>query len=273
MINEELKKSVGATIKTLDKARKATGALTKARDPGLSEALPLIEKTIHALRAVCLDDLLRDLDQQREELNQLADQALARRREELLHAAKGAGWRVRRLQDYDHIDCFRVNYKQARVTLKLGSETWDTFDESDGQKVFVRIQDARWELDGSPFDRDAFFKAVKDAIRLAKVQGLDRDGKVAIRKLYPLLVLVRQSHDKAFMKRPNTRSFSEYSICQFIYDLARFGKEGWSVKGGERLVSRAPNMGTIAKGEALTLPVLGDEGQGTQLAALWIDKL
>ena len=149
---------------------------------------------------------------------------------------------------------------------------WGKFDEADGQKVFVRIQEALSELDGSPFDRDAFFKAVKDAIRLAKVQGLDRDGKVAIRKLYPLLVLVWQSHDKAFMKRPNTRSFSEYSICQFIYDLARFGKKGWSVRNGERLASQTPNMGTIAKGEALTLPVLGDEGQGTQLAALWIEK-
>lgn len=273
MINEELKKSVRAKIKTLDKARKAAGALTKAKNPGLTEALLLVEKTIDALRAVRLDDLLQCLDQQRTELNRLADQALARRREELLHAAEAAGWQTRRMQDYDHVDCFRVNYKRARVTLQLGSEAWDAFGEADGQKVFVRIQEARSELDGFPFDRDAFFTMVKDAICLAKLQGLDRDGKVPIRKLYPLLVLVRQSHDEAFMKRPSIRSFREYSICQFIYDLARFGKKGWSVKAGERLASQTPNMGTIAKGEAVTLPVLGETGHGTQVAALWIEKV
>lgn len=273
MIDKEVTKSVGEMLKTLDKARKAAGALTKSKEPGLTEALLLLEKTIEALRAVCIDSLLRDLERQRAELSQLADQALARRREDLLHAANTAGWRARRMQDYDHVDCFRINYKQARVTLQLGSEICQTFDEIDGQKVFVRIQEARSELDRFPFSRDVFFRAVKNAIRLAKMQGLDRDGKVAIRRLYPLLVLVRQSNDEAFMKRPGTRNFREYSICHFLYDLARFGKSGWSISDGERLASQTPNMRTIAKGEALTLPVLGDEGQGIQLAALWIEKV
>jgi hypothetical protein len=272
VINEELKKSVGATIKILDKARRAAGALTKAKEPGLTEALPLVEKTIDALRAVRLDDLLRDLDQQRAELNRLADQTLARRREGLLRAAKEAGWRTRRMQDYDNVDCFRVNYKRTRVTLQLGSETLDAFDELDGQKVFVRMQESRLKLDSFPFSREAFFKAIRDAIGSAKMQGLDRDGKVAVRKLYALFVLVRQSHDEAFMKRPSTRSLNDYSICQFIYDLARFGKSGWKVNHGERLASQTPNMGTITKGEAITLPVLGGEGRGTQLATLWIEK-
>jgi hypothetical protein len=273
VIDKELKKSIGEMLKTLDNARKAAGALTKSKDPGLIEALLLVEKTIEALRPVCLDGLLRDLDQQRTELNRLADQALARRREHLLRAANAAGWQTRRMQDYDHVDCFRVNYKQTRVTLQLGSETCQAFDETDGQRAFVRIQEARSELDNFPFSRDAFFRTVKNAIRLARMQGLDRDGKVAIRKLYPLLVLVRQSNDEAFMKRPGTRNFREYSICQFIHDLARFGKSGWSIIDGERLASQTPNMRTIAKGEALTLPVLGEEGQGTQLATLWIEKV
>ena len=40
----------------------------------------------------------------------------------------------------------------------------------------------------------------------------------------------------------------------------------------ERLSSQTPNMVTIARGEAVTLPVLDDEGQGVQLATLWIEN-
>jgi hypothetical protein len=272
VIDEKLKKKVGATLKSLDKARRAVRALANAKEPILSKALLLVEKAIEALRAVSLDDLLESLDQQSTELKQLGDRALARRREELLRSAKAAGWQARRMQDYDHVDCFRVNYNGARVTLQLGSEIWGAFDEADGHKAFVRIQEARSSLEEFPFGRDEFFSMVKDAVRLAKLQGFDRDGKVSIRKLYALLVLVRQSRDKAFMKQPSTRSFREYSVCQFIYDLARFGKKGWSVRDGERLHSQTPNMATISKGESVTLPTLGEAGHGTQLALLWIEK-
>lgn len=273
VINDDLRKAAAAAIKNLDKARKAIGALTKAKEIGLSEALVLVERAADALRAIPVEGLLQSLDQQHAALDRLSNEALARRREELLRAAKGAGWESRRLQDYDHVGCFKVSYKRGRVTLQLGSETWDAFDEADGKKVFIRIQEAQSKLDRAPFERDAFFSIVRNAVRLAKIQGLDRDGKVPIRKLYPLVVLVRQSHDDGFMKRPSARQFRDYPICQFIYDLARFGAEGWSIKDGERLASHTPNMGTIAKGEAVTLPVLSGTGPGPQLAALWIERV
>ena len=103
MIGDELKKSVEAMVKVLDKARRAATALTKAKDPPLAETLSLIEKTADALRAVRVDDLVEDLDQRRTKLSQLADQALARRREELLRSAEAAGWQVRRTVSYTHL--------------------------------------------------------------------------------------------------------------------------------------------------------------------------
>ena len=158
------------------------------------------------------------------------------------------------------------------MNVLLGSETLETFNETDGRRVFARIENARAKLEGLPFVRNEFFESKKTAVGWARVRGLDRDGKVPVRTLYALLVLVRQSQDEAFMKRPGKRSFKEYSICEFIYDLARFGKQGWSAGSGGRLASQTPNMATVAKGAAITLPALDGAKRGTQLATLWIER-
>ena len=108
---------------------------------------------------------------------------------------------------------------------------------------------------------------------LARRQGKDRDGKVPIRTLYPLVVLARHSRDARFVKRPITKSFTEYSMAQFVYDLARFGRDGWKTDRGERLCNQPPNMASIAKGATVTLPSLdGDGSGGPQLGAIWVDK-
>ena len=69
-----------------------------------------------------------------------------------------------------------------------------------------------------------------------------------IRRLYPLVVLVRQSQDERFVKRPEQKSFRNYPMAQFVYDLARFGKDGWIMQG-ERLSTQTPNMASIQKGD------------------------
>ena len=187
--------------------------------------------------------------------------------------AKEAGWPAKRLKEDDFVGGFHVSYRSEQVTLRLGSEPLTTFDEPDGSNLFSRLQEEKSKLEEFPFARLDFIESFKDAIHLARRQEKDRDGKVPIRILYPLFVLARQSRDERFIKRPVTKSFTEYSMAQFVYDLARFGRDGWKTDRGERLCNQPPNMASIAKGATVTLPLLdGDGSGGPQLGAVWVDR-
>ncbi len=259
-------------MKALQKALKAAAPLarpSKATSPG--ERLPALGKVITALRAIDVESVLRDLETEQAALAQRRDDAFARRREDLLRAAKEAGCPSRRLKSYDFVSGFRVNYKQDRVTLILGSEPHEVFAEVDGTRLFSRIREARGKLEGFPFTRADFFRSIKDAIGFARMQGQYPDGKVPIREIYPLVVLVRLSYNADFLKHPDSKSFSDYSMTQFVYDFARFGLENWSLEN-ERLANQPPNMATAAK--AVTLPSLhGDGSGGPQLGAVSIQRV
>ena len=274
---KELKAEIETRNKSDDKFRRTARELTKASDLNTAAQLRLFTENFDALSAVRSqnDDLLAVLAEQRAGLARRLDEQLERRREDLLSAAEEAGRRAVRRQDYDHVDCFKITYRQTRVTLELGSEKLGAFDETDGRRVFDRVMDARSKLDGFPFSRDAFFDTMKDAISTAKAKELGRGGKIPIRKLYPLVVVERQLRDQAFIKQPTASRFSDYSICQFIYDLARFGKSGWIGSRGERICSQTPNMRTIAGRGAVALPSLDGRGpnvQNQQIAVLWIGR-
>ena len=183
------------------------------------------------------------------------------------------GWKVRRRRDYDIVDCFRVDYKKDRVTVRLGSERLDVFDEADGKGLFSRLCAAREALDRVPFDRLGFLQHLKDAVGVAGALRRDRNGRVPIRKLYPLVVLVRQIQNERFLKRPDSKTYADYPMTQFIYDFARFGREGWKTERGERVSNQPPNMATVAKGASVTLPVLdGRDTDGVQLGSIWIER-
>ena len=107
---------------------------------------------------------------------------------------------------------------------------------------------------------------------LAKAQGQARDGKVPIRRLYPLVVLVRQSQNERFVKRPEQKSSRNYPIAQFVYDLARFGQEGWIMQD-ERLSTQTPNMASIQKGTTVMLPSLDGRGNSQQVGMVWIHRV
>ena len=186
-------------------------------------------------------------------------------------SAEDAGWAVRRMTHYDNVGCFKVSYKNERVAVDVGSEMFARIDEVDGTKLFTYLEEARNTLDGIRFDRQQFFRTLKDAISLARIQGLDRGGKVPIRTLYPVMVLVRQSRDGGFLTNPIQKSFSDYSSAQFVYDLARFGRDGWRLET-ERLASQTPNMATISRGATMTLPSLDGHGASKpQIGAVWIE--
>ena len=256
---------VSGTLTALAKASKA--------DPG--QAFSARERTIAALRdlGTKLDCWIGHLDAEQAGLARQREAALDQRREDLARSARELGWTVLRRQDYDVVDCFRVGYRKDRVTVRLGSEKLEEFDEVDGKRLFSRLRAAREALDGSPFDRLEFLQALKDAIGLAQTLKRDRDGRVPIRKLYPLVALARQSRNERFLKKPDSKTYADYPLTQFVYDFARFGREGWKTEWGERVSNQPPNMATIAKGATVTLPVLDGRGtDGAQLGSIWIER-
>lgn len=271
-IDDELKKNVAAVLKGLDRARKAGAALTKMKEPGIVEARATLGEALDALRAIDVTSLVRDLQRRHDDAVRREELALDHRRESLRRAAEAAGWSFRRMQVHDLVGCFRIDYKGVRVSLQLGSEVADQFDEVDGARLFERVNALRERLESVPLSRSRFLLTMKHAQLLARAHGIDRDGRVGIRRLYPLVVLARQALDEKFVNRPAARSFTEYSLAQFAFDLARFTREG-VVEGGERLRNQPPNMASIEKKATMTLPSLDGSGSGEQLGLVWVEKV
>ena len=261
-------------LKVVSRARLALSKLAKAEAAGeTEEMISLYRRCIDAFREATSDSL-PNLEREYAKLLECRNNVLSRRRETLHHVAKERGWPSKRLKDSDFVGCLEVRYKKERVTVCIGSEALESFKETDGAKLFSRLEAVRAGLDEFPFDRTTFFRILKDAWSLAKAQGHHRDGRVNIRKLYPLVVLSRQSQDERFLKHPESKTFTDYPMAQFVYDLARFGQGGWVMDDGERLSNQTPNMATIAKGTTITLPSLGGrEGSKTQINAVCIQKV
>lgn len=270
---EGARQSLPDVLRTLERVRKTLAPLAKAGDMSPADRNSALNKAIDALREIESGRVLSVLEHKRSELVRSREEAVKHRRENLARSAKEAGWPIKRLQAHDFVGCFEVSYKSERVTLRLGSELLANFNEPDGARLFSRLQEEKSKIDGFPFARTDFIESMKDAIHLARRQEKDRDGKVPIRKLYPLFVLIRQSRDDQFIKRPGTASFTEYPMPQFVYDLARFGQDGWKTDQGERLRTHTPNMASIAEGATVTLPSLdGDGSGGPQVGTIWIDR-
>ncbi len=127
-------------------------------------------------------------------------------------------------------------------------------------------------LEAQPFSREDFFRSIKDAIRLARERGKDRDGWVPVRLVHVYVALLRNLQFEDFVNKPTARSFRDYSSAQFVFDLARFGKKEWSI-GDETLRAQTPNMATVSAGKSLTLPNLEElDKLGHQFALVRIEK-
>lgn len=260
------------TIKDIDRLSRSLKALNKMRDGKIADRVKALDGALKALRTVCLEDLNELLKKEHAALSNQESLALERRREDLLHAAKTAGLDHKRFSDYDRVGVFKVTYKGKRVYLELGSERFRELEESDGAKIFQAIEQATSDLEREEFSREVFFQTLKAAFMLARVQGKAQNSKVAVRVLFPYVVAAKQIQNENFLKRPESARFCNYSMPQFLYDLARFGRDGWSI-GRERLRTQTPNMATIQAGKSVLLPSLKSaEGPGSPLAVLWLER-
>ena len=259
--------TLSAVIEALDRAKRSLSPTMKST-PNQAMSIASADKAITALRPI--SEILSDLERHRIDLDQARQTKLANRREDLRTTARNVQWKVTQAGDYDLVDCFQVNYRNDRVTLRIGSEELTAFNEADGKKLFDRLLIETEKLDEFPFVRSDFIHSIKGAIDLARSQKLDQDGKVKIRTLYPLVVLTRHSLDSDFIKQPLQKSFTEYSIAQFAYDFARFGEDGWK-EDGYRLRAQLPTTRDIMQGNAVTLPSLNG-GERRQICLIWYER-
>jgi hypothetical protein len=231
----------------------------------------VLRNAADAAKCLALSDLIVWLENMAGEVESRMKAALDQRRESLLLAARNANVRHKRFGDYDRVALFKVSYRGTKVRLELGSETLREFEEADGARILEAIQRDSALLEKESFSREEFLRTIKDAIRLARERGLERDGWVPVRTLYAYVVLLRNLGSEDFVRRPGARSFRDYSTAQFVYDLARFGRGGWLL-GDEILRGMTPNMATVAAGKTMTLPDLENtETLGPQLAVLRIE--
>jgi len=259
--------------------KKALDALSRSLRP-LADEKPLtaeqqtaaLKKALAALNGLDLAGLRSELERRRDELEQKATTDLARRREDLLRAAREQSIPHKRFSEYDRVGPFKVSYKGKKVALELGSEKMVELEELNGARLLTALQDRMTELDKDPFSREEFFACLKEAFRMAKERGLAAEGRFPIKRIFPFFVLAKQARRDAFLQKPSTKTFQEYPVYQFVYDLARFGRDGWRL-GDEMLRTQTPNMATISQGKAMMLPALdSQDGTGQQVAVVWIEK-
>lgn len=264
--------SIAKHTKSVDALAGAVKALGRLKVPAPPEAVSALKKAIAALEACDIDGLRNELAESLAEAERLVSEELERRREELLSSAKKDGTPFKRFSDYDRIGPFKVSYKGSKVRLEVGSETVAEVVENDGERLFATIKEQMTKLERKDFSRQEFFEWIKDGIKIAKGRGLGDEGKLPIKQLYPYVVLARQSGSEAFLRKPSAKTFLEYPPHQFVYDLARFGSDGWGVQD-QFLRTQTPNMATISQGKTMMLPALeSTEGAGQQVAVLWIEK-
>lgn len=222
------------------------------------------------LGLVRIEELATHVEQLLEQTQARIDNSLNERREVILQASRSAGIQCKRYGDYDRVDIFKVIYLGKKIRLEVGSELATEFEESDGLRTLERIQEERKRMENSPFARERFFLLLQYGVSLAQREQKDSDGWVAIRLLYVYVSLLRHLDSESFLKNPTPKDFMVYSMAQFVFDLARFGRKEWTC-GPYILKTQTPNMATISAKKAVTLPNLDSvESLGYQLAVVKI---
>lgn len=234
--------------------------------------LELLQKALIQSQAISFHELSNQLNKLVEDTQGFIDKSFEQRREVLLKESRNAGLSSRRFGEYDRIDVFKVSYKGKKVSLEVGSEPVVAFEEADGSRAFARILEERKKLERSPFERERFFQLLRYSYFLSQQEQKLADQWGPIRKIYSCLTLMRNLDSESFVKTPTSKQFIPYTSAQFVFDLARFGRSGWTC-GNHILRSQTPNMSTVAAKKTMTLPDLDSPDKlGAQIAVIKIVK-
>lgn len=242
------------TLKKVDRAAAGDG-----------DAFTLIDGALSALGALDLQPAKQVVLDRQSSFRQAVEQQLSNRRQDLENSAREAGLTYRRSSKSDRVSVFGVDYSNRKVKLTIGSEELTSFEEINGSKVVQRITAELARLNDSLLSRDQFFKVMKASFALARSDGKVSDGKAKIRELFPYIAVSRQLTSDAFRRKPSAKSYVDYSLAMFAYELSRFGEheQGWAY-GGERIFNQGPAMST--QHEAVVLP----DAIGNPVQVLWV---
>lgn len=237
------------------------------------EKMEQLKKALNEAGHLGLRELSGHLDELLSETQARISSSLEERREVLLKCSRKENLQCKRFVDYDRVDIFKVSYKGKKIGLEVGSEPVCEFEESDGSKILSRLQDERRKLDESPFTRQRFFQILKYACSIAQQEKRDTDGWVPIRLIHAYVALLRNLDSDSFIVDPLPKRLEQYPTAQFVFDLARFGQNGWAC-GDYILRTQTPNMSTVAAKKAFILPDLEVvDKAGPQFAILKVKKL
>lgn len=225
----------------LVKLGKILAAAVKSKAIGKPEFAQQIEEASKLVNQINWNEVRANIEREATSERQRNEVNLTRRREKLLHTASAAGWKVQQGGQFDLLDIFHVQYEGPTVVVKLGGVTFQRVTETDGEKLFTRVAQLRAGLDQVPFQREIFFKLLKGAHAICRLAPLGGDDYVLVRDLHREMVLERARTSDRFRKTAEVKGIEEYSLPQFIYDLARLIRIS-AIVGNERILTQTPAM-------------------------------
>lgn len=231
---------LGSIEAHLKKLASALTAATKATVEAGSDATKELEKALQLAVQLDWPALVRGLENARDEERSKRETALQSRREKLLVSARAAAEQADNGARAVRVGVFRVEFEGESAVVSLGGVEVERAKEVDGEKLFQRLKELRAAIEASPFNRAEFFKQLSASYATCRRAG-STDEFVSVRDLHRELVLERARSSDAFRKRPEPKNVPPYPLHQFVFDLARFIRDGVAV-GEDRLVTTTPSM-------------------------------
>lgn len=230
-----------ADANAVQRLGKVLVAAVKSRAFGKPEYRKQIEEASRLASQIDWSGLKAAIELEAAEVREREETGLQTRREKLHQSASAGQWQAQMGSQYDRIDIFQVEYEGAIAVVKLGGVPFERVKEVDGEKLFARLKHLKSVLDQSPFQRDQFFRQLKGAYATSRRAGGAGEEFVPVRELHREMVLERARGSERFRKSGEVKSIEPYSLPQFIYDLARFLRQGVSL-GDDRVVTQTPSM-------------------------------
>jgi hypothetical protein len=230
-----------AEANAVQRLGKVLVAAVKSRAFGRPDYAKQIEEASRLANQIDWMALKGTIEREASEVRERVETSLRSRREKLHQAAGAAQWHAQMGGQYDRIDIFQVEYEGVTAVVKLGGVPCERVKEVDGEKLFDRLKQLKAELQQAPFQRENFFKQLRGAYATCRRTTGAGDEFVPVRELHREMVLERARGSERFRKSGEAKSIDGYSLPQFVFDLARFIREGVTV-GEERVVMPTPSM-------------------------------
>lgn len=248
---------------TLQKLCKILGTAIKSRAFGKPQYAKEIQEASKLAAQVDWATLKSAIDAEAKSSREQNDANLQVRREKLQQAALAAKVPAAMGTQADRVDIFRIEYVGALAVITLGGVEVEKSKESDGEKLFAHLRHLRALLEKTPFNREGFFRVLKAAHASCRMSGTVTDEFVPVRELHREILFERARASDRFRKNPDPKSIEPYPMHYFVFDLARFIREGNSV-ASERLMTQTPSMRESK--ETIHIPNL-DHPTGNETAA------